>query len=286
MKLFDSHCHLQYDSCFNNIAEHIVQISKELDIIICVSTELNSIYKINDIVTRFSNDDFTIYSTVGVHPLSTDAIICHDNEKNNMSNALALSDLKHSQIIKYTKNALKHHINQAKNLIAIGETGLDDFRNPLTPLQIPSFAAHLQIAIEYDLPIILHTRCGEDSAVEQECKKLIDQYPDARIIGHCFGGSMEFMKFLVDRGHMISFACNIGYKSAINLREVAKQVPIQNLLIETDSPFLSPQHQRGQPNSPVNVSAVLDVLSALHNIDRLLLLQQLRKNLYNIMKIC
>jgi TatD DNase family protein len=89
---------------------------------------------------------------------------------------------------------------------------------------------------------------------------------------------VEFMQFLVARKHLISFACNIGYKSAQDLREIASQVPLENLMIETDSPFLPPKNHRGKPNSSVHVREVALVLSEMHKVDYDTFAQQMQDN--------
>lgn len=276
IKLLDSHCHLQYEPLYENLEHCIDEMRAQLNKIICVSTNLNSIDSINKIIDQFSDQDtLMIYSSVGVHPLDVQKYIELDVQKHIDDESVHAELPDH---MRHLKMQLENKIAIAKNLIAIGETGLDDFRAPLGQYQIDAFEMQIELGISHNLPIIMHTRCGLNSVVEYECMRIIDKHPEARIIAHCFGGSMEFMQFLAARKHLISFACNIGYKSAQDLRDIASQVPLENLMIETDSPFLPPKNHRGKPNSPVHVREVALVLSEMHKVDYDTFVQQMQDN--------
>jgi len=231
-KWTDSHCHPHYSE---NIAE-IMQNSAELAKILCVSTDVPDFQKLNPIMELDR-----VYQSIGIHPLSS---------------------CKHSldEIKSYLRDA------PAINLVAIGETGLDDYRNPLDAHQLEAFQVHIHEALDKNLPIIMHTRMGPtDSQVEIEAMKLIREN---KVIGvaHCFGGSLDFAHFLLDHGWYISFAGNITYKKTENLHKVIQSIPQDRLLIETDAPFLTPEPYRGRPNEPIMVTKVGEKVANLLNL--------------------
>ena len=257
INLLDSHCHLHY---LDNIEEHMQRITDRCSKLLCVATSLSDTDQINDIIQRFSSQNLKIYSSVGIHPLQNYTY-------------KTLSEIKENVMAV---------CGSAANLIAIGESGLDDFRDPLGENQLGLFDAQLQVASALNIPLIMHTRSGKNSVVEQASMNIIDQYPQAKIIAHCFGGSFEFMNFLVNRNHLVSFACNLGYKGSKGnkLREIAQHVPLRNIMIETDAPFLLPNQYRGQniQNSPIHVQSVLELLSNIHMTSQENLLDILHKN--------
>lgn len=248
IKLIDSHCHLQYPPLVDKLPDLINNINDKLSKLICVATSIPCTPAINNIIKSYNThkESCRIYSTVGVHPLHLE---------DYMQKSYAI------------EQDLINNLNIAHNVIAIGESGLDDFRRPLDKMQIQACEAHIRVSIKYNLPIVIHARSGDNSVVEYELMQLFNKYPDVKIIAHCYGGSEAFMKYLVQRGSLISFACNIGYKNAHNLRNTASMVPISNIMIETDSPFLSPQNKRGTPNDPTNVYCVAHILSEIYDMD-------------------
>jgi len=135
-------------------------------------------------------------------------------------------------------------------VVAIGETGLDYFRDSAPPDdQKRAFAAHAGLARELDLPLVIHTR-----EAEQDTFDLLGEHADGlTVILHCFSmpGRVEEA---VDRGYMCSFAGNVTYPKASDLADAAERVPDELLLVETDSPYLAPQPVRGKPNEPANVA--------------------------------
>lgn len=239
IKIFDTHCHLQYMA--RDIINDILYRAKENMVtdITCISTDMECICKINDIISLHSN--YNIYSTIGIHPLD-----CVKYSEQNI-----IDFLDRSLLI-------------ARNIVGIGETGLDDFRAPLHPMQIKSFQIHVDFAVKHNLPIILHTRCGENSSVESLCKQVI-RGTGVKVIAHCYGGSTDFIDFLLQENNksMISFAGNCTYRKADNLRDLIIYTPIQNMLIETDAPFLPPMPHRGKENESSYIINTLNQVEKL-----------------------
>ena len=139
---------------------------------------------------------------------------------------------------------------RADEVVAIGETGLDFYRD-YSPRadQERAFSAHIDLAKRVDKTLIIHTRESLDAALEQLAK----EGPPDRLVFHCWSGVPDDVPRALGLGAYISFAGNVSFKSAARLRAAAALVPIDRLLIETDSPYLTPVPYRGTPNSPANV---------------------------------
>ena len=134
---------------------------------------------------------------------------------------------------------------------AIGETGLDYYRdNAPRDDQRRAFAAHLELAARLGLPVAIHTRAAEDDTFA-----LLREHSGSlpAVILHCFSAP-DRLDECVERGYLCSFAGNVTYPKAAELQEAARRVPAELLLVETDSPYLSPQPLRGKPNEPANVA--------------------------------
>jgi TatD DNase family protein len=237
---FDTHCHPHYSPLIEDI-EAILHRAAEANVLgmVCVSTNFSDSEAIIPIMHLQS--PIKVFRSIGVHPLSA---------------------------TKYTLSELVQGLESSNmdGVVAIGETGLDDFRDPLTLDQIPAFEAHIRFAEAHNLPIIMHSRGGENSVVEKEAKALIRD-SSVKGIAHCFGGSEEFCEFLLEKGWYISFSGNITYKKSEELREIARKVPLNRILVETDAPFLPPQGQRGKPNEPAYVTHVGRTLAEIRVMD-------------------
>lgn len=176
---------------------------------------------------------------------------------------------------------LKKQID-TEDIIAIGEIGLDYYHSYGTrEKQKALFVSQLEIAKEYDKPIILHIRESFDDVIS--CLKEIR--PSSRGIAHCFSGNINQAKKLMDMGFYISFAGNITYKKNTELVDTLRQIPLDRLLIETDSPFLSPVPVRGKPNTPLNTSYILDFISDKLGISRERLTKIIIDNFKNLFKL-
>jgi len=153
---------------------------------------------------------------------------------------------------------------QAENrsVRAIGETGLDFFRETVPEkIQIEAFKKHLELASQLDLPVIIHNR-EADSKIFQVIKSTSCRNG----IFHCFSSDWETAGKALDLGFYISFAGNLTYKKNDFIREAAAKVPSERLLIETDSPYLSPQKVRNKINTPLHIEYTAEVLSQIRNV--------------------
>ena len=234
--MIDSHCHLDHEPLLENINE-VIKRSKEVGItkLLTICTTLSSFERIKGIIEK----DKMIYGTYGIHP--------HESENDQ---------IERETIIKTVKGN--------KKIIGIGETGLDFYYNHANrDRQIKSFEAHIQASIELDKPLIVHSRKAEIETFD-----LLNSYKNKnlKILMHCFTGSLEFSKKLMSLGAFFSASGIITFKNSVDLQETFKSIPLEKLLIETDSPFLAPIPMRGKNNEPSFIKYTLEKLSSLKDI--------------------
>tara|TARA_B110000238_G_scaffold195423_1_gene234618 strand:+ start:196 stop:960 length:765 start_codon:yes stop_codon:yes gene_type:complete len=230
--MIDSHCHLDHEPLFENL-NNIIERSKNIGLqkLLTISTTLASFERIKVLVDR----DPMIFGTFGIHPHETE-LDCVNKET----------------IIKTVRTA-------SKKIIGIGETGLDFFYNHSNKSrQIDSFKHHIEASIELGLPIIIHSRNAEDETFD-----ILNSYKDKdlKILMHCFTGSYQFSKKLLSLGAFFSASGIITFKNSIDLQKTFKTIPLDRLLIETDSPFLAPIPKRGKKNEPSFIKYTLEKLS-------------------------
>ncbi|MCF8521739.1 MAG: TatD family hydrolase [Candidatus Planktophila sp.] len=148
---------------------------------------------------------------------------------------------------------------------AIGETGLDYFRTPpeLRSVQQDSFKWHIELAKKTGKALVIHDRDSHDDVLSI----LLEVGAPEKTIFHCFSGDEVMAKTCIERGYILSFAGTLTFKNAPALREAVKLVPIDQLLVETDSPFLSPMPHRGALNTPANIATIVRAMAAERNQD-------------------
>ena len=231
----DSHCHINFPELSQIIDEVLSNMdSNNISHALCVSVTLDKINEILDLTQKYSN----IYASVGVHPDYED-----------------IQEPDVDTLFKYSKN---------EKVVAIGETGLDYFRlKGDLSWQRDRFRTHIRAAIKSKLPLIIHTRNAQDDTIS-----IMKEEGANAVTGvmHCFTESYEMAKKAIDLGFYISFSGIITFKNAETLRETVKKIPIENILIETDSPFLAPVPNRGKLNEPSNVKYVAEKIAELKGI--------------------
>ena len=230
--MIDSHCHLDHEPLLENINE-VIKKSKDIGIskLLTICTTIESFEKIKNIIKL----DSMIYGTFGIHPHETEDTLLVD------------------------KNYIIKEINKNKRIIGIGETGLDFFYNHSNKSrQIDSFKAHIEASIDLNMPIIIHSRNAEN-----ETHDILRSYKSnkLKILMHCFTGSLNFAKQLLELDAFFSASGIITFKNSVDLRETFKNIPLDKLLIETDSPFLAPIPMRGKKNEPSFIKYTLEKLS-------------------------
>ena len=233
--IIDSHCHLDYEPLINNIDQILLNAKKnDITKLLTIGTSLESSKKVLDIINKYSN----VYGAIGIHPNSTTGNL----EK--LDGILALK-------------------NNNKKVIAFGETGLDYFyKRSEKNDQIFAFEKHIEFSIAENVPVIIHTRDADDDTISIIKK----YYKKTNFLIHCFTGTLDFAKKLLDLNCIISFSGIITFKKSNNLRDVVKYVPLEKMLIETDSPYLSPDPFRGKSNEPANVKIVAETIASIKQI--------------------
>lgn len=165
---------------------------------------------------------------------------------------------------------------------AVGETGLDFFRHPETrETQIQWFRHHLEIAVEQDLPVIVHCRQSFEEVLNQ-----VRLFPSVRGVMHCFSEDWPAAEAALDRGFFLSFAGNLTYPKNQALREVARQVPADRWLVETDAPFLTPHPYRYHRNHPDRVGLTLRAMAEIRGLDPERAAAQARENFLRLFNRC
>ena len=235
--MIDSHCHLDHEPLLENIDQIIIR-SKETGIkkILTISTSIASLKKILKIISL----DEIIYGTVGIHP--------HEVTNNKIDSSYLLEIA-----------------NNNEKIIGIGETGLDFYyENSRKKDQVLSFEKHIEAAIKLNYPIVVHSR-----SAEKETFEVLNNYKNnnPKILMHCFTGSIEFAKKLINLNAYFSASGIITFKNSIELQKTFKFISTDRLLIETDSPFLAPVPMRGKKNEPSFIKYTLQKLSELKGIN-------------------
>lgn len=255
--LIDSHCHLdridlspyQNDfSCFMHEAAN-----NQIEHLLCISIDLEAYPAMQYLVSPYPQ----ISLTVGVHP--------------NVQEGLGPSI---EELIT---------LGQAKKVIGIGETGLDYFRSEGDlSWQQQRFKNHIHAAKALNKPLIIHTR-----AAKHDTLRLLEEEGASEVGGviHCFTEDWEFAKKALDLNFYISFSGILTFNSAKEIQEVAKKIPDDRFLIETDSPYLAPIPFRGRPNYPTYVRYVAEQLSQLRGTTFNQIAESSTENFYNLFKL-
>jgi TatD DNase family protein len=181
-----------------------------------------------------------IYAAIGVHP--------HDAKLFDEAAEARLTNL----------------VKQNSKVVAWGEIGLDyHYDHSPREVQREIFMRQLRIARSLDLPVVIHSREADDDTIDL-LRDELTEYARAGVL-HCFGGSLQMARAAIELGFFISFAGNLTFKKAEDLRDIARQLPLDRLLIETDCPYLTPVPYRGKRNEPARVVETAGCLAALHD---------------------
>jgi len=250
--MIDSHCHLDHEPLINDL-DNVIKRSKNIGIekLLTICTTLKSFDKITEIIKK----DEIIFGSFGIHP--------HETNDNSVSSKLIID-----------------MFNSNKKIIGVGETGLDFFyNNSDKDKQIKSFEEHIKASIALKCPLIIHSR-----SAEEETFNILNKYKDLKpkILMHCFTGSSDFAEKLIDLGSYFSASGIITFKNSTELQNTFKIIPINKLLIETDSPFLAPVPNRGKKNEPSFIKFTAKKLSEIKNVTFSELITSTTNNFNNI----
>ena len=233
--LVDSHCHLDFPDLAGRVDEALALMRENgVTHALCVSVTLQEFPQVRALAERYPN----LYASVGVHPDYADVPLVTEKE------LVALAD--HPRVV------------------AIGETGLDHYRiKGGAEWQRERFRTHIRAARSSGKPLIIHMR---DAAEDTLRIMREERASEVRGVMHCYTGTWETAQAAMDLGFCISFSGIVTFKNAAALREVAKQVPLDRMLIETDSPFLAPVPYRGKTNEPGLVKYVAEEIARLRQV--------------------
>ena len=242
----DAHCHLDIEDedIFMSVEDSLAK-AKAVGItgIVQVGVDVASSKWAVKTAKEFSQ----IHATVALHP--NDApVIALEKSESALDEAIAeIAELAKEHVVK-----------------AIGETGVDFFRTSEAgrDFQEKSFRAHIQIANKLNKPVMVHDRDAHLDAL-----RILDDEKAQQVIFHCYSGDKEFAKELVKRGWYLSFAGTCTFKNAQNLRDSLQITPLENVLVETDAPFLTPMPYRGYPNASYMIPLTLATMAKEMNVD-------------------
>jgi TatD DNase family protein len=236
-------------SDLNNVLER----SKKIGIkkLLTISTSIESFSRVKEIV----NKDEIIYGTIGIHP--------HEADKNDVDTEFFIKNL-----------------SENKKIIGIGETGLDfHYDNSDRQKQIESFRIHIEAALKANVPLIIHSRNADEKTFE-----ILDEYKEKnlKILMHCFTGSQKFAEKLLKFNSFFSASGIITFKKSIELQNTFRFLPLNKILIETDSPFLAPVPNRGKKNEPAFIDFTASKLAEIKGITKSELIKITTDNFDNL----
>jgi TatD DNase family protein len=252
--LVDSHCHLDMLNLENDSLDQVLDAARENGVghLLCVSVSLERFERMLALI----GDRPGISVSVGVHPDGIDVM-----------------DPDEDQLV-----ALAAH----KKVVAIGETGLDYFRvEGDTQWQRERFRNHIRAARSAEKPLIVHTRAARDDTLRLMRE---EQAASAGGVMHCFTEDWDMARQALDMNFYISFSGIVTFKSAESLREVARKVPDDRILVETDSPYLAPVPMRGKENRPAYVRHVAELVATLRGVSFDALAEQTTENFFNLFR--
>lgn len=236
--IIDTHCHLDFDKLYSQL-ENVLTRAKQVNVkkLISICVKIKEIEKILAIVNNHDN----IYGAIGTHP----------------NNAEEEQDISLENILNYTSH---------NKIVAIGETGLDYYYEYADKnIQKQSFLKHIEASQISNLPLIIHTRkADEDTAaiLQEQIKKTVFPF-----VMHCYTSGMGLAKTALDLGGYISLSGIVTFKNAQEIQEIAKNIPLNRILIETDAPYLAPVPYRGKTNEPSFIYETAKYLANLLNLN-------------------
>lgn len=233
--LIDTHCHLDFPE-YDTDRDEVINRCREKGIscIINVGSSLDNSIKAVELSKKYD----LVFASVGCHP--------HDADGLDDSMLRSLEEL-----------SLK------KKVVAIGEIGLDYYRNLSTAEnQKKAFLSLINLAKKRNLPIVVHSRQAQEDTLQ-----ILKEEKVQRAIIHCFSGDEKFLYECLDLGYYVSFTCNVTYKKSEELRRMVKLAPLGRICLETDAPYLSPEGYRGKRNEPWFVSILAREIARIKGLE-------------------
>jgi len=242
MRIYETHAHLDFDD-YKKDRDDVLKV--------CFKTGIERIINI------------------GIDAKSTQNGI---NLSEKYPQILATGGYHPSTVQEYDENLLKTLLKH-KNIVAVGEIGLDYYRlyNPVD-MQKKVFEAQVKIAIEHNLPIVIH-----DREAHEDCMSILEKYSPSNVVFHCFSGDVNFAEKVLNKGWYISITGVVTYKNS-NLDQIVRITPKNKLMIETDCPYLTPIPHRGKRNSPEYLIYVVQKIAEILNVPPKIVAEQTFKN--------
>ena len=253
----DSHCHLDYPKLYDQLDDIVKRAEyNQVKYLLTICTTLESFERIKLIITKYKN----IYGTFGIHP--------HESEKYPQVDSKLILNIK----------------NKHNKIVGIGETGLDYYYNYSDKkIQKKSFIEHISAASQLEIPIIVHSRNAE--ADTYDILKSESKNSNLKVLLHCFTGSRNFAKKLIDLNFYISVSGIITFKKSNELVDTVSSIPIEKLLVETDSPYLAPLPYRGKDNEPSYIIHTVEKLSQIKKLSTESIMTNTTNNFMNLFNI-
>jgi len=256
IELIDSHCHLIFKNFEKDLEDVVLRLrSRGVKKLVHACCELSEIPKLKKISHEFNE----IYYSVGLHPLEA--------KKWELN----------------SKSLLRISAQEDKRVVAIGELGLDFFKNDNKNQQIDALIPQMELAYELELPVIIHCRDAANEMIKI-CSDLSNKGKCPRGVLHCWTGTPFEMKQFLDLGFLISFSGIVTFPKAHQIHECARIVPNDKYLIETDAPFLAPVPHRGKRNEPAYVENVAKFMADLRSTDLMTIASESSKNAEDLFK--
>ncbi len=257
-KIVDSHCHLDFDDFSKDLNDIILNAKTEnVEYMLSISVNLEKFKEIFKIVKKYDN----IWCTTGVHP-------------NNVPQKIDIKE------IDKLKNNLEQNLSKNK-VVGLGETGLDYFRNLQNKKnQMVFFESHMEVSGKTKLPTVVHTRDADQDTIFF-IKNFVKKYNTTGLI-HCFSSGKSLATCALDNGFYISFSGIITFGKSDELREIVNYVPLDRILVETDSPYLAPVPKRGKRNEPAFTKFTLEKIAEIKNLNTDKVAEVTTNNFFNL----
>ena len=254
LPIFDSHAHYD-DESFDEDRQLVISDIQEKGVIGVLNCGA-SLEGARDSVKLADKYDF-IYAAVGIHP--------------------SYADMVDSKVIEELEQLSKN-----EKVRAIGEIGLDYYweENPSREIQKEAFRAQMQLAEKLDMPVVIHDRDAHADTLE-----ILKEFPKVTGVIHCFSGSVEFARECLKLGYYIGFTGVVTFKNAKKIIEVAKEVPLDRILVETDCPYMAPTPYRGKRNQSSYIIHILEKIAEIKDIPIETLNNHTISNVMNLLKI-
>lgn len=257
--LVDTHAHLEFDDYKDDLHE-VLKRAKDSGVekIITLGVDIERAKKAINLAK--AHDE--LFAAIGIHPTDT----------SNLD-------------LDATVNALDEMLSGGNKVVAVGETGIDFYRTKSENLekekeiQVAFFKAHIELAKKYELPVIIHLR----GVGAFECAmEVVSEYAPLKGVVHCFSEGVEEARQCIEKGLHISFTGIITFKKSEVMQQVAKEIPLEKIMVETDAPYLAPDPYRGKRNEPAYVLEVAEKIAELRGISFEEVAKQTTKNAHDV----